>query len=89
MQKYPMGMIVNFTEGEYSDFGNVGLVVTLRDCDMATLVAEFLALHEPVTNYGGPGGCAFVAWLVANQHCAPVDCNELHLGNYGNLELDS
>lgn len=41
--KYPMGTILSFECGEYSDFRVVGLLVTLADCDFKALAQQYCA----------------------------------------------
>lgn len=77
---YPKGTIVLFSEGEYSNFGYCGEVVTLQDLDLDAAIAEFKDGKEYER---GPSD--FIAHLVATQVVAPLDCSTVHLGSYGEL----
>lgn len=44
--KYPMGTILSFECGEYSNFRVVGLLVTLVECDFKALAQQYCA--DPV-----------------------------------------
>lgn len=88
---YPKGTILEFTSGEYSDFRTDGVVVTLRRCQLLPLQDAFKAewkAEKPREDWDNPGTDDFIAWLVANQHVAPVQCSPVHLGSYElNIEV--
>ena len=87
---YKPGTILLFEEGEYSDFGYVGQVVTLRELDIAAEIAaqrESLGKNEygdMVADDHDHGPDVFVAHLVMIQAVAPLECETL-----GNYILDS
>lgn len=91
--RYPKGTIVLFSEGQYSDFGYCGQVVTLCDLDLRAEVNSWrIALGKDedgnwiADNYDhGPD--VFVAHLIASQVCAPLECSTVHIGSYGRVEL--
>lgn len=84
---YPKGSILTLSSGEYSDYGIVGILVTVKDCDLRTLAAEYKASHRPKNQWDKPDPDGFVAWLVVHGHAMPVDASEVHIGSYGRLEL--
>lgn len=89
--KYRPGTIVSCESGSYSDFGIVGIVVTLQDCDLHELAELFRdawrGAHPKAESWKKPGPNEFVAWLVAEQHVAPVNYTSIHLGDYGDLSI--
>ena len=90
---YPKGTILLFEEGEYSNFGYCGQTVTLRELNLR---AEIKAWRENLgkdedgdwiaDNYGH-GPSKFVADLIARQIVAPLDCQTVHIGSYGKVEI--
>ena len=90
---YPKGTIVLFEEGEYSDFGYCGQVVTLQTLDLKVAAAEWkdgLGKDEDgndLANNWDHGPSAFVAHLIAKQICAPLECQTAYLGSYGRVEI--
>lgn len=74
--KFPRGSVIQFTEGEYSDFCLCGMVVTIKDCDLPALAKEYAAFENA---WAGK----FATWLVANGHAMPCEATEVHLGSYG------
>ena len=76
---YPAGTTIVLTCGRYDGFGVDGVIVTLADCDMDALRAQFLE------QYAGPMHQAafhFVPWLIEKGHAARADVRTLHLGDY-------
>jgi len=92
---YPKGTIVLFEEGEYSDFGYCGQVVTLQTLDLKAAAAEWreeLGKDEngdDVADNWDHGPDDFVAHLIAKQICAPLECQTVHIGSYGRLSIAS
>ena len=84
---YPAGTILLCEEGEYSDFGYCGQLVTLKEVDLPKLATEFKTLHKDKDKWKRPGPNDFVAWLVAQQHCAPLNCETVYIGSYGRIEI--
>lgn len=85
-QVFPAGKIIIFSEGEYSDYGLTGRVVTLCQLDIPAEIAAFKAQFKPTNRYDRPEPDNFVAWLCANQKCAEIEATELWLGSYGELK---
>lgn len=86
---FDAGKVINFTHGEYSDFSNVALVVTVKDCDLPKLVTAFRRSHKPRDEWRkGDDPTAFPAWLIANGYCMPVDETEVHLGDYSEFSSE-
>lgn len=81
---YPPGSVLTLTQGEYSDFCVAGQLVTLKECDLRRLGRKFVAEKgdrwEASPTY-------FPAWLVVNGYCMPLECSEVHIGNYGGLQI--
>lgn len=82
---YSRGTIIIFEEGEYSDFGYCGQVVVLRKLDLRAEVAAWKASVKEDDWDKGPD--MFVADLIARQIVAPLDCQTVHIGSYGRVEL--
>lgn len=74
-----IGEIILFSEGCYSDYGYCGKVVFIKDCDLLKSKSDFLISHDK-QEWGFQS--LFVTWLVANQICMPLECREIHLGEY-------
>lgn len=85
---YPKGSILVLTSGEYSDYGMVGYVVTVEDCDLRALAQEYRNAHKPANQWDRPDPDGFVAWLVVNGYAMPVDASTVHLGSYGELMIN-
>jgi hypothetical protein len=89
---YPKGTPIVFTEGEYSDFGLCGSIVTIQDCDMKKIVKEYLAqgVGASQDNYWistiEPSG--LVAHMIANGLAMPMNVEEVHLGGYGGFDCE-
>lgn len=90
---YPKGTIVLFEEGEYSDFGYCGQVVTLADLDLEKAARDWrISLGksedgEWIADDWDHGPSEFVAHLIATQVCAPLECQTIHIGSYGKLSI--
>ena len=78
---YPRGAIIVFTSGEYSDFGIVGLVVAIQDCNLPEL-AQKMANGKVQYVDSDADSDNFAAWLIANGYAMPVDHSTVHVGDY-------
>ena len=83
MDKIKAGTIVNFSEGEYSDYGYIGTFVAIQDVtqeDYDKAAGEELAK-------GGyeSSSVAVVANLVRTGKLVDVNSVEVHLGCYGRV----
>jgi hypothetical protein len=96
--KYSAGTIIHMECGEYSDSRTAGLLVCLKDLDLEALAAQWFSEHsqslakEARDNKGYWAWVSeqeFVGWLCANQHCAGLAHQGLHIGSYGELEFGS
>ena len=76
---FPAGRAIQFTSGEYSDFGNRAAVVTIKECDLRALADEFKATLTNGNSWEHLSG--FVPWLITNGHVFPADIQEVHLGS--------
>jgi hypothetical protein len=79
---YPIGSILTFTDGEYSDFHLAAYLVTIKYCDIPKLAQECAngkIAHKDL--FANPEN--FPAWLIVNGYAMPVDHSEVHLGEYG------
>lgn len=83
--RFPAGSLVEFSEGAYSDYSILGLLVTLKDCNLSALADEYRIANPDWDDE--PSYSGFVAWLVSQQHCAPVSYNSVYLGDYGRWEI--
>ena len=86
---YEAGTAISFSEGEYSDYGYAGHVVTMKRCDLPALAQEFKDSYKAKDEWDKPDPGAFVAWLCSQGHCFPADVEECHIGSYGRLEVAS
>lgn len=90
---YPRGVIILFSEGQYSDFGYCGEVVTLVELHLQDEIDAWrngLGKDEDgswIADNWHNGPDVFVAHLVATQKVAPLACNTVHLGSYGEVKL--
>lgn len=85
--KFQRGIVLLFSVGEYSDFGYCGQLVTLTECDLPALAQQYVAAHNPKDEWDDKPRCEdFASWLVANGHCAPLACETVHIGSYGDFE---
>lgn len=82
----PAGTAIAFSEGEYSSFGYIGHIVTLKELDLRAEIETFKAAHQPRIRADRPQPRQFVAWLVAQGSCFPADVTEIHLDS--TLALD-
>lgn len=83
---YDKGTILLFSEGSYSDFGYCGETVTLVDLDLPAEIAAWREMHPDEIDWKyGPS--AFVAHLVATQKVAPLECQTVHIGEFGDVRL--
>jgi hypothetical protein len=81
------GQLVSLTQGEYSDFGIVDIVVVRKECDLKELREEFLKQHEPKHQWDTGDPSAFVAWMAREEYVASASYSEIHLGGYGRIEF--
>lgn len=86
---YPKGTIILFSEGVYSDFGYCGEVRLLMDLDVKKVEKEYRAAHVLVkqNEYDEPSQSGYVGWLIRTGIAEPLECQQVHLGDY-NLEID-
>ena len=90
--KVSTGEIIFFSDGCYSDYGYCGKVVFIKDCDLSELLAIYHAaqkeLYEKTDDYSDkPSANGFVSWLCAGQLCVTIEAREIHLGEYGELQI--
>ena len=85
--KFSAGTLVEFSKGAYSDYTTCGLMVTLVDCDLAALAKAYRDDFKPKQEWDEPDHYGFMGWLVAQQHCAPVSHQSVHLGDYGDWDI--
>ena len=90
---YKAGTILLLSCGEYSDFRYCGEVVTLRDVDLRQEIEDWRnylgkdELGDPIADDWDHGPSEFVAHLIKSQICAPLECQTVHIGSYGRVEL--
>lgn len=84
--KYKPGVVIQFSHGEYSSYGMVGLVVTLKECDLPALAQQYVGQRKAAIAAGKEYREAepenFPSWLITNGYVMPVDYQEVHLGGY-------
>lgn len=85
IMKYAPGTILLFEEGEYSDFGYCGQTVTLQELDLPAEVNAWQKATSEDCWHRGPS--EFVADLIKRQIVAPLECQTVHIGSYGRVEL--
>ena len=93
--KLDIGKIINFSSGEYSNYGYVGNVVALKSFDLKDALEDFepafaaeQALRGLKSDYlDDPSPQDFVAWLCAHSYVVEIEAREVHLGSYGDIEL--
>jgi hypothetical protein len=96
--KYSAETIIHMECGEYSDSRTAGLLVCLKDLDLEALAAQWFEEHARSLAQESRGNDEvwvwvseqeFVGWLCANQFCAGLNHQGLHIGSYGELEFGS
>ena len=85
---YPAGTAIAFETGEYSDFGYIGHVVTIKELRLRDKMEEFKETFAPKDEWDNPDPRGFLGWLVATGMVFPADVQTVHIGSYGRLELD-
>lgn len=81
---YPVGSVIQFTSGCWSDFGTVGMIVTIKPCNLPALAQS---MTGGKSKHGADAGhYDFAGWLIANGYAMPVDCAAVHLGDYSDWE---
>ena len=86
--KFPAGTALQFTNGEYSDFGPCGAVILLRDCDLIALGKAFVKEHgigPEIFAQTKLEGSDFVSWLIVNEYAFPAAIQEIWLGRHFDL----
>lgn len=78
------GEVIMFSCGHYSDYSYCGEVIFTRDCDLAEQLKTYKKDHPDAA---GPIYHNFITWLVAEGFCLPLECREISIGTYGDLEL--
>ena len=74
------GEIINFTEGSYSDYHMVGLLIMTETVNLIEFAREhFVGLD--ICNGGDPQNITSV--LVAKQKALPLLNREVYMGDYG------
>lgn len=86
--QFSRGTVIEFSHGEYSDYGTVGLMVTIVDVDLLKLKQQFVAEHKPRDEWDHLHPSDFPSWLVAQQVMLPIDCTGIHLGEYSRWDAD-
>lgn len=77
------GTAVQFTSGEYSDFGTCGFIVTIQEFNLGEVIKKY---QEETNKKRVPYKDdihGFPSWLVANGYAMPGEVEEIHLGSYG------
>lgn len=88
LHQYKAGTIIQFTNGEYSDFGNLAMVKALHDLDLPALVQRFVAEYPSKDEWDTAEPHGFAAWLIVQGSVEAFDREEVHLGAYGHFEDD-
>jgi len=84
---YPAGTAIAFETGEYSDFGYIGHVVTLKELRLFDKIQEYKKQYVGMNEYDTPDPESFLGWLTATGFVFPADVQTVHIGSYGRLEL--
>jgi hypothetical protein len=79
---YKAGQILSFEEGPHFEVSHVGIFVTLCDLNLRAAQDEFRAA-------GKSDPFEFGDWLVATGKCAPVEHITVHIGEYGQTNIDA
>ena len=83
MDRIKAGTIINFSEGEYSDYGYIGTFVALQDITQEDY--EKAAKGESEKPNYESSSSAVVANLVLTGKLVDVNSIEVHLGAYGKV----
>lgn len=79
----PKGALIAVTEGEYSDYQCMTLVVALADLNIKSLKDRYLSTYPKQTEEYRFQEYQFIAWLVLEGLVEEQDYTEWHLGSYG------
>jgi len=80
---YEPGTIIQFTSGEYSDFGPCGLIVTTTRIDLKEQILKLAEEQAADLDSYSYDSSELVSFLIKHSLAVPVDFTEIHLGNYG------
>lgn len=81
IQQFPPGSVLVLTTGEYSDYTIVGVLVTIKPCDLPYLYDLYRSSYKAEDQWSGkPDPNDFPSWLVANSFAIPVDFSKILLG---------
>ncbi len=89
--EYKAGMVIQFTEGSYSDYRLSGNVVTLKDINLIDLAKKYWDECKETIKYNWCGkektstriphtSPDFSAWLIMKEYVFPANIEEVHLG---------
>jgi hypothetical protein len=93
---FAAGTILHLEQGEYSDRCIAGLLVCLSDLNLTKLAHEWFEkkaqleaakAKETAGYWAWLEPSAFVGWLCAEQHCASLSHEYVHIASYGELEF--
>lgn len=75
---HPAGTMLVLTDGDYSSYGIICHVVTLKPCNMPDLWRAWEGAEiEDSDRYRD---MAFVPWLIINGYVAEIEVEEVHIG---------
>lgn len=77
------GEILMITNGEYSDFGHIGLFRVVVDFDAKLALQKYLDQHPEEQNDYSGSEYSFAAWLLRQGLVEDVDYKTWHVGAYG------
>ncbi|MEE5056441.1 hypothetical protein V2J84_22440 [Pseudomonas alliivorans] len=80
--KFSKNQLVILSTGEYSDYGYSGRFVCHRDFDLSIIASQVSGSHQL-----GNGPDGLTLHLITNDFISKVDCREIHLGSYGDINL--
>ena len=88
--QYKAGELVILENGEYSDRSWSGPFRVLKDFDMVELAEQLKATFQPEQDHysSEPGPYDFIQWLSAEGYLQDVECRRVHVGSYGQLEVE-
>jgi hypothetical protein len=76
------------TTGEYSDYYIVGSFKALEDFDLSEINKKYLTENPDQKGRYNFNDDKFIAFLIKNKYIEETKMIELHLGDYGTMELE-
>lgn len=81
------GNFVLFERGYYSEKTNLDHVVAVKYFSLSETLEAYKEQFVPDDEYDRADQYGFIAWLIINGYVIPVECREIHLGEFDDLKI--